>query len=57
MNGKEILDSMIDKRLKKGRIQSFFLNGELVDRINVSYLEFDNWISVVSTDEVANFSA
>ena len=52
MNGKEILDSMIDKRLKKGRIQSFFLNGELVDRINVSYLEFDNWISIVSTDEI-----
>tara|TARA_R110002051_G_scaffold219450_1_gene283482 strand:+ start:2086 stop:2538 length:453 start_codon:yes stop_codon:yes gene_type:complete len=52
MNGKEILDSIINKRLKNGRIQSFFLNGELVDRINVTYLKFDNWISIVSTDEM-----
>ncbi len=52
MNGKEILDCIINKRLKKCRIQSFFLNGELVDRINVTYLKFDNWISIVSTDEM-----
>ena len=52
MNGKEILDSIIDKKLKKGRIQSFVLNGELVDRINVTYLKFDDWISIVSTDEL-----
>jgi len=52
MRGKEILNSIIGKRLKKGKIQSFFLERELVSKINVTFLEFDNWVSIVSTDEI-----
>tara|TARA_R110001606_G_scaffold17352_2_gene67636 strand:+ start:114 stop:566 length:453 start_codon:yes stop_codon:yes gene_type:complete len=52
MNGKEILDSVIGKTLENGGIQSFILNGELVEKINVSYLKFEEWISIVSNDEL-----
>ena len=50
MIGKEILDSMIDKRLKKGRIQSFFLNEELVDKILSNYIAENN--TIVEKQEV-----
>ncbi|WP_299125970.1 hypothetical protein [uncultured Tenacibaculum sp.] len=52
MEGKEILDSIIGKKLDKGRTQSFVLNGELIEKINLTYLKFDNWISIVSSDEL-----
>ncbi|MEN8123037.1 MAG: hypothetical protein ABFS35_22050 [Bacteroidota bacterium] len=52
MEGEEILNSIIDKTLEDGRIQSFILNGELVDRINVTFLKFNKWINIVSTDEI-----
>lgn len=52
MKGKEIIDSCIGKSLNTGKIQSFFLNGELIDKINVTFLKFDKWIKIVSTDKI-----
>ncbi|MFL1895565.1 hypothetical protein ACJRPK_07670 [Aquimarina sp. 2-A2] len=52
MKGKKIIDSCIGKSLNTGKIQSFVLNGELIDKINVTFLKFDNWIKIVSTDEI-----
>jgi hypothetical protein len=54
MRGEEILNSVTNKPLQNGRIQSFVLKGELVDRINVTFLKFDKWIRIVSTDEITN---
>jgi hypothetical protein len=52
MKGKEIIDSCIGKSLNTGKVQSFILNGELIDKINVTFLKFDKWIKIVSTDEI-----
>ena len=52
MKGKEIINSCIGKSLNAGKIQSFILNGELIDKINVTFLKFDKWIKIVSTDEI-----
>lgn len=52
MRGSEILKSVIGKPLVNGKIQSFILDGELVDRINVTFLKFDEWIRIVSTDDM-----
>jgi hypothetical protein len=52
MKGKKIIDSCIGKSLNTGKIQSFVLNGELIDKINVTFLKFDKWIKIVSTDEI-----
>lgn len=52
MKGKEIIDSCIGKSLDTGKVQSFILNGELIDKINVTFLKFDKWIKIVSTDEI-----
>lgn len=55
MRGKEILIKVIGEKLIDGRIQSFLLKGELVDQINVTFLNFGNgWLRVVSTDEMTN---
>ncbi|MFD1553168.1 hypothetical protein DNU06_17350 [Putridiphycobacter roseus] len=52
MKGEEIIGSCIGKPLYGGKIQSFVLNGELIDKINVTFLKFDKWIRIVSTDEI-----
>jgi len=54
MEGEYILNSIINKSLEKGKIQSFVLNGKLVDRINVTFLKFDKWIRIVSSEENIN---
>ncbi|PVY35667.1 hypothetical protein [Pontibacter virosus] len=51
MEGAEIIQSAIGQRLESGKLQSFILNGELVDRINVTFLKFNNWVRITSTDE------
>jgi len=50
--GTDILNSVIGKELQDGKIQSFFLNGELIDQINSTYLKFDKWIRIVTTDDM-----
>lgn len=53
MKGKDILQGHIGRRLTDGLIQSFELNEELSDLINVTFLKFDDhWTHIVSTDEM-----
>tara|TARA_B100000780_G_scaffold277674_1_gene248965 strand:+ start:300 stop:755 length:456 start_codon:yes stop_codon:yes gene_type:complete len=55
MKGEEHLKKVIGERLEDGRLQSFYLNGELVDRINVTFLKFgDSWLRLVLTDALTN---
>lgn len=54
MQGSDILKKMIGCKLESGIVQSFYLKGELVDRINVTFLKFGDWIRIVSTDEMTN---
>ncbi len=54
MEGEKLLNSLIGKPLLKGKIQSFILEGEMSDLINVTFLYFDAWIRIVSTDEITN---
>ena len=57
MRGKEILNKAIGEKLIDGRVQSFLLKGELVDQINVTFMNFGNgWLRVVSTDEMTNIT-
>ena len=51
--GAEILRTQIGKKLHGGLFQSFFLDGELIDNINVLYLKFEKWIHITTTDETA----
>lgn len=46
-----MLSDQIGKYLVAGKLQSFYLNGELVDRVNVTYLKFDQWIRIVASME------
>lgn len=55
MRGKDILNKAIGEKLLDGHVQSFLLKGELVDQINVTFLNFGNgWLRVVITDEMTN---
>ena len=54
MEGEKLLNSLIGKSLLKGKIQSFILEGEMSDLINVTFLYFDTWIRIVSTDEITS---
>ncbi len=56
MKGLELLNNQIGRTLIDGRIQSFELNGDMVDLINVTFLKFDNWIKIVSKDEQTNIT-
>lgn len=56
MKGKEILNSCINKTLTTGKVKSFILNGELVDKINVTFLKFDKWINITSIDEITTIN-
>ena len=51
--GKEILMSQIGQKLQDGIIQSFVLNGEIKDDVNVLYLKFNTWIRIVADDGTA----
>lgn len=51
MKGNELLKEQIGKTLKDGKIQSFELRGELIELITVTFLKFEAWIKIVSTDE------
>ena len=51
--GLQILESQIGKKLENGLIQSFYLDSEIIDLVNVLYLKFDNWIQVTTTDETS----
>ncbi len=51
MTGSELLDEQIGKYLVEGRVQSFYLNGELVVRIIATFLKFNQWLRIASTDE------
>ena len=54
MKGETLLNSLVGKSLLKGKVQSFVLNGEMIDLINVTFLYFDTWIKIVSTDEITS---
>lgn len=54
MEGERQLNSCIGKSLAKGKIQSFILEGEMSDLINVTFLYFDTWIKIVSADEITS---
>jgi hypothetical protein len=52
MTGQEILQRHIGHELTGGLVQSFYLNKELSDLINVTFLKFDDeWVHIVTTDE------
>ena len=51
MKGNELLKEQIGKTLKDGKIQSFELRGELTELITITFLKFEDWIKIVSTDE------
>ena len=46
--GKEILVMQIGQKLQEGIIQSFVLNGEIKDDVNVLYLKFNAWIRIIA---------
>jgi hypothetical protein len=52
MTGQEILQRHIGHKLTGGLVQSFYLNKELIDTINVTFLKFDDqWTHIVTNDE------
>jgi len=57
MKGQELLESAIGKKLEDGKVQSFYLDNKLSDRINVTFLKFGNWIRIVTTDEVTSLTS
>lgn len=52
MTVQEILQRHIGNKLKGGLVQSFYLNNELSDLINVTFIKLDEqWIRIALTDE------
>ncbi len=53
MRGKELLDKSLGRKLIDARVETFLLNGRLIDPIIKTYLHFgETWISIVSTDDM-----
>jgi hypothetical protein len=52
MRGADLLNAAVGARLDDGRLQSFYLRGELATRICATFLRFDSWLRIVSTDEM-----
>lgn len=52
IQGEDLLRRLIGCKLEAGMVQSFYLEGKLEDKINVTYLKFDNWIKIVSIDDL-----
>ena len=51
MNGRERLDAQVGQVLVDGKVKSFVFDGELSKPVNMTFLRFTSWISVVCTDE------
>ena len=51
--GIDILQKQIGKTLLEGRFQSFLFNKEVQSKINVTYLKFDKWLHIITSDETA----
>jgi len=51
--GIEILQKQIGKILLEGKFQSFVFNSEVQSKINVTYLKFENWLHITTSDETA----
>ena len=51
--GLNIIKDKIGLKLTDGLIQSFIYNKQITDKINVTYLKFDNWVHITTTDETA----
>ena len=51
MKGKEILKRHIGHKLTGGLVQSFYLNNDLKDKINVTFLKFDDEWTHITTCE------
>ena len=49
--GIDLLKNQIGKKLQFGKIQSFYLNDELIDQTNVLYLKFDTLLQITTSDE------
>lgn len=56
MKGEELIQSAIGQRLEEGKLQSFLLRGELIDRVSVTFLKFNKWIRIMSTDEMTQIT-
>ena len=52
MRNPDIIENTIGKTLSQGRLQSLISKENVVDRINVTYLKFDKWIKIITTDEM-----
>jgi hypothetical protein len=50
MNDTTVLEDLIGRVLCDGLIQSFELRGSLISQINVSFLKFNNWIRIVTSE-------
>jgi hypothetical protein len=52
MRGEQILEKQVGRLLTAGKAEFFQLPGQAAERINVTFLKFDNeWIRLVTTDE------
>lgn len=52
-NGDNLLKSKLGQAITDGIFQSYFFNKNLSDKINVTYLKFDKWLHLSTTDGTA----
>lgn len=45
-----MLQKVVGKKLVESLVQSFYLNGELIDKVNVLFLKFDTWLHLTISD-------
>ena len=50
MNRIKLLEDNIGSVLQDGLVQSFELEGSIVDEINATFLKFNTWIKIVSSE-------
>ena len=51
--GHDILKKQLGLQLAGGIVQSYFYNGQLFNKINVTYLKFNSWLHITTSDETA----
>ena len=51
--GEEIIQNCVGQILRDGMFDSYVFNGSLSNKINLTFLQFDNWISLDTSDWVA----
>ena len=51
--GHEILQKCIGQRLTNGIFESYYFNGQLSNKIHVTYLKFEKWLHITTTDFTA----